>query len=183
MTNKNNQPKINKKIAEIKSYFNIDEPVYSNLWFVERTCLFFSKWSYKLTKGLFFKTKFALQRLLRGYDDLDKWNAAWYISRKSIPVLKEMRNEFKSTSLRWHREDRHGNIIELSRDEVFSEEPPLSLSEEEWRNILDDIIFALQFVLNEDSEEVFTEENYNKNFKRHKKGMKLLSIYFMNLWD
>lgn len=138
-------------------------------------------------KQYFYKLKYLFQRLTRGYDDLDKWNAAWYIARKSIPVLTAMRNEFKGTSIKWHREDRFGDIIELTKDEVFFDDGiPPAFSEDEWRSILDDIIYAFQFLLDEDNGDNyknFSEENYKENRKRHKRGLKLFSIYFNNLWD
>jgi len=179
--------KIQKKIAELMSEYNhpFSDPVYSKYRPIENLCLFLSKCKYKLTEGLFFKIKYFIQRKTRGYDDLDKWNAAWYIARKAIPVLKEMRNAFQGTSIKWHREDRFGDIIELTRDEVFvDKEVPPAFTEEEWGAILDDIIYAFQFILDNDAiDREFNEEEYNKNFKRHKRGLKLFSIYYMNLWD
>jgi len=178
--------KVNKKLAEIRSLWGDGEPVYSRFRPLELFCLFLSKWKYNLTKGLFYKLKYFYQRHTRGYDDLDKWNAAWYIARKAIPVLTAMRNNFKGTSLRWHREDRHGNIIELTHDEVFAESEPIALTENEWCEIIDDIIYAFKFVLDEDDVNnfsSFSQEEYEKNKKKHKRGLKLFSIYLMSLWD
>jgi len=178
--------KVNKKLAEIRSLWGDGEPVYSRFRPLELFCLFLSKWKYNLTKGIFYKLKYFYQRHTRGYDDLDKWNAAWYIARKAIPVLTAMRNSFKGTSLRWHREDRHGNIIELTHDEVFAESEPIALTENEWCEIIDDIIYAFKFVLDEDDVNnfsSFSQEEYEKNKKKHKRGLKLFSIYLMSLWD
>lgn len=174
---------INKRLAEIKSLWGDGEPVYSRHRLIEEFCIWVSRWKYTLTSGLYFKIKYFIQRHIRGYDDLDKWNAAWYIARKSIPVLKAMRNQFHGTSVRWHIEDRFGEIIELTRDEAFAQDPPTSLTEDEWRAILDDIIFAFQFTLDEDKRTEFNEEKYNNYYKRHRRGLKLFSIYYMNLWD
>lgn len=176
--------KINIKLAEIKSLWGNGEPVYSNIRIIEKFCIFLSSWKYRLTEGLYYKIKYFVQRHTRGYDDLDRWNAAWYIARKSIPVLTAMRNNFHGTSVRWHTEDRFGNVIELTQDQVFHDDNiPDSLSEDEWRAVLDDIIFAFQFVLDEDCVDVFNAEAYEASKKRHKRGLKLLSIYFLNLWD
>lgn len=185
--------KVSKRLAEIKSLWGNGEPVYSKYRPIEKLCIFISSWKYRLTEGLYYKIKYFVQRHTRGFDDLDKWNAAWYISRKAIPVLTAMRNSFHGTSIRWHREDRFGNIIELTKDEVFiGDNIPESLNEEEWKAILDDIIYAFQFPLDTDGETFedgeglfanFSEEKYNAALKRHKRGLKLFSIYFMNLWD
>ena len=163
-----------------------DEPVFSKNKYIEAGYLFFWKWYYKLTSGLFYKVKYALQRLVRGYDDLDKWNAAWYIARKSIPVLKAMRNSFHGTSIKWHREDRFGKIITLSYDEVFADknEEPNSFTEDEWAAVLDDIIFAFQWQIDLDSPDGTADENdFKKGEARQKRGLKLFSIYYRNLWD
>lgn len=175
---------IDKKIKVIMSRF-LDEPVYSKNKCIEAICLFFARLKFNFTSKLYFKTKYSLQRLFKGYDDLDKWNVAWYIARKSIPVLKEMRNSFVGTSVKWHREDRFGNIEELTKDEVFADEEPVAFSEDDWRAILDDIIFSFQFILDEDNcgEELFDEEVYKKRHKRYKRGLRLFSIYYGNLWD
>lgn len=175
---------IENKIAEIKSQFNCGDPVYSKYRPLEELCLFISKWKYALTSGLYFKTKYFIQRFYRGYDDLDKWNAAWYIARKAIPVLTAMRDSFHGTSLRWHREDRFGNIIELTHEEVFAESEPVTLTEEEWRGIINEIIFSFQFILDQDNPGIeYNEDDYKKRHTKHKRGLKLFSIYYMNLWD
>ena len=167
--------------------YPFSDPVYSKYRPIEEICLFVSRWKYKLTEGLYYKVKYLIQRQIRGYDDLDKWNAAWYIARKAIPVLTAMRNSFHGTSIKWHREDRFGNIIELTKDEVFVDEgTPPAFTEDEWRAILDDIIYAFKFTLDNDSEELYekySQEKYEENYKRHKRGLKLFSIYYMNLWD
>lgn len=179
--------KINKKVAELMSWYgsSFGDPVYSKYRPIEEICLFISRWYYRLTTGAYFKIKYFLQRTFRGYDDLDKWNAGWYIARKAIPVLKAFREKFYGTSLKWHREDRFGNIVELTKDEVFiNGEEPISLSEEEWRGVIDDIIFTFQFTLDQDEpDNKFNEDEFNARYKRYKRGLKLFSIYYGNLWD
>jgi hypothetical protein len=162
------------------------EPVFSKNKYIEASYLFFWKWYYRYTSGLYFKCKYALQRLFRGFDDLDKWNAAWYIARKAVPVLKAMRDNFHSTSIKWHREDRFGNIIELTHDEVFGNknEEPNAFTEQEWGAILDDIIFAFQWQIDFDSfDGSVNDEEFKAGDKKQNRGLKLFSIYYRNLWD
>jgi len=162
------------------------EPVFSNNKYIEASYLFFWKWYYRCTSGLYFKCKYALQRLFRGFDDLDKWNAAWYIARKAVPVLKAMRDNFHGTSIKWHREDRFGNIVKLSYDEVFGNEneEPNAFTEDEWRAVLDDIIFAFQWQIDFDSlDGSVNNEELKAGDKRQNRGLKLFSIYYKNLWD
>jgi len=167
-----------------------DEPVFSKNKYIEALYFFFWKWYYRLTSGVYYKIKYATQRLFRGYDDLDIWNAAWYIARKAIPVLKVMRNRFHGTSIKWHREDRFGDIEVLTADEVYagSKEPgyegPNALTEDEWRTILDDIIFAFQWQIDFDSHDrTVSDEEFKAGEKRQKRGLQLFSIYYRMLWD
>lgn len=176
---------IDKKIAEIKSAYWFGEPVYSKIRCIEEFCLFLSRWKYRLTSGLYYKVKYFFQRRIRGFDDLDRWNAGWYIARCAVAVLKSWRQcPFMGTAMRKHRIDRFGNIVELKHEELIKEDYPDSFTEEEWRAIVDDIIFAFQFIIDED---LFVgnvdSEEYNKNYKRHKDGLKLFSIYLTSLWD
>jgi hypothetical protein len=170
------------------SWYN--EPVFSKNKYIEAAYLFFWKWYYKCTSGLYYKCKYALQRLFIGYDDLDTWNAAWYIARKAIPVLQVMRNKFHGTSIKWHREDRFGNIEALTVDEVYagSTEPgyesPNAFTEDEWRAILDDIIFAFQWQIDLDTyQDTRDQQAFTIGEKRQKRGLQLFSIYYKNLWD
>lgn len=184
-----NQEDIELQVKRIMGRY-YSEPVFSNNKFIESLYLFFWRWYYKLTVGLYYNCKYALQRIVRGFDDLDKWNAAWYIAKKSIPVLTAMRNNFHGTSIKWHTEDRFGNIIELSAEEVFagSKEPgyegPNAFTEDEWRGILDDIIFAFQWQIDLDNyQDIRDEEDLKACEKRQKRGLRLFSIYYKNLWD
>ena len=128
--------------------------------------------------------------MFRGYDDLDKWNAAWYIARKAVPVLTAMRNSFHGTSLKWHREDRFGDIQLLTKDEVYagSKEPdykgPPAFTENEWCAILDDIIFAFQWQTDSDrTDRIMSDKEMHEGDARQKRGLQLFSIYYNSLWD
>ena len=167
-----------------------DEPVFSKNKCMEAIYLFYWGWYYKLTSGLYYKCKYFWQRLSRGYDDLDKWNAAWYIARKAIPVLTAMRNSFHGTSIKLHREDRFGAIELLTIDEVYAgcKEPtyagPSAFTENEWCAILDDIIFAFQWQINSDSRfDAVSDKELKQGELRQKRGLQLFAIYYKNLWD
>jgi len=167
-----------------------DEPVFSNIKCIEAAYLFFWRWYYKCTSGVYYKCKYACQRAFRGYDDLDKWNAAWYIARKAIPVLTAMRNSFHGTSLKWHIEDRHGVIELLTTDEVYAgcKEPgykgPAAFTENEWSAILDDIIFAFQWqISSDDYNKPMTDVQIKQGEARQKRGLQLFAIYYKSLWD
>jgi hypothetical protein len=167
-----------------------DEPVFSNNKCIEAIYLFFWRWYYKCTSSLYYKCKYAWQRLFREYDDLDKWNAAWYIARKAVPVLTAMRNSFQGTSLKLHREDRFGVIELLTTDEVYagSKQPdykgPAAFTENEWCAILDDIIFAFQWQTDSDNfDKPMSDKALKQGDARQKRGLQLFSIYYKSLWD
>jgi len=180
---------IDKKIYRILGKY-LDEPAFSSNKYVEALYFWFWKYYYKFT-SLPFKIKYFFQRLFRGYDDLDKWNAAWYIARKTIPVLKAWRNSnMHGSAIKWHREDRFGNIIELSVDEVYADsekngwEGPEAFTLKEWQAIIDDIIFAFQWQIDFDSiDSTVDDKEFKEGNKRQKRGLKLFSIYYNSLWD
>lgn len=49
---------------------------------------------------------------------------------------------------------------------------------EEWNNILDKMIFAFQYVVEEDKCKV-----YLSDYDKYEEGIKLFAEYFMDLWD
>ena len=107
-----------------------------------------------------------------------------------MPVLTAMRNSFHGTSLKWHIEDRFGNIELRTKDEVFAgcNEPgykgPASFTENEWCAILDDIIFAFQWQINFDTYDgTVNDKELKAGEKRQARGLQLFSIYYKNLWD
>jgi hypothetical protein len=101
-----------------------------------------------------------------------------------------MRDKFHGTSVKWHREDRFGNIEQLTVEEVYagSNEPgydgPNAFTEDEWRAVLDDIIFAFQWQIDLDTyHDTRDEQAFKVGEKRQKRGLQLFSIYYRNLWD
>lgn len=188
-----NKSKIKKDIDKqvyrvLGKYF--DKHVFSKNKHLEALYFLYWKYYYK-AKALPFTIKYFFQRLFRGYDDLDKWNVAWYIARKAVPILKDWRfGKINGTAIIRHREDRFGNIIELTDDEIYAEskskdwQGPNAFTLEEWKKILDDIIFAFQWQIDFDSiDGTVDEKDFKAGNKRQKKGLKLFGIYFNSLWD
>jgi len=189
INNKELKKDIEKQIYRVFSKY-FDEPYFSSNRYIEEMCCWFWKWVYKI-KALPTTLKLFYQRITKGFDDLDKWNAAWYIAKKAVPVLRAWRNgKMHSTPIRWHREDRHGVITELNIEEVYGDkdkegwEGPDALTPNEWNIILDDIIFAFQFQIDFDSiDGTVSQKEYKNGIKRQKRGLKFFSIYFNSLWD
>jgi hypothetical protein len=103
------------------------------------------------------KTKKELkrQRIRRGFDDTELWSLYTTIGRFILPRLKAFR-------------------------EGLCGHPAVLKSEDQWREILDKMIFSFDYVVREDEEfEVREDEYYN----RVQEGLDLFSKYFFNLWD
>jgi hypothetical protein len=113
-----------------------------------------------------------LQNLIRGYSDSDCWNLPQATARFILPRIKHLRKNFNSLSNRHHLivgdkivpyvadeknleySQEHGDYIDKSINKS------ISLSKEEYENVLDEIIFALEFLLLEDDPKAQIDKLY-----------------------
>jgi hypothetical protein len=113
-----------------------------------------------------------LQNLIRGYSDSDCWNLPQATAKFILPRIKHLRNKFNSLSNRHHLVI-DGKIVPYVSDEKnleYSEEQGdfidksinknISLSKEEYEYVLDEIIFALEFLLLEDDSKAQIDKLY-----------------------
>jgi len=113
-----------------------------------------------------------LQKLFRGYSDSDCWNLPQATARFILPRLKHLRKNFHSLSNRHHLVV-DGKIVPYIYDEKdleFSKEHNefidksngllIHLSKKEYENVLDEIIFAIEFLLLEDDPEAQIDKLY-----------------------
>lgn len=113
-----------------------------------------------------------LQKLFRGYSDSDCWNLPQATAKFILPRIKHLRKNFNSLSNRHHLVI-DGKIIPYVYDEKnieFDKEKqdfidksngmPISLNKEEYENVLDEIIFALQMIVDEENPKISLEELY-----------------------
>lgn len=119
-------------------------------------------------KSVYWKVRYGFERMFKGYDSVDTFETfAKFIERYS-KILKELR-------------DNHFGY-------------PCNLSEEEWDNILDEMIYHLHYMNEHNVEEELERdvpEDWNASRKtiddimeNHKNEFfKLFSEYFYNLWD
>jgi hypothetical protein len=111
-----------------------------------------------------YKIKYFFQRHFRGYDNCDIWDLRNYIARKTIKPLKRFR-----ANLRGY---------------------PSDLTYRKWQNIIDKMIFSMDWVLNETDYLTTEIEKNSKDKERYiniqnkvDEGFKLFGKYFRNLWD
>ena len=121
------------------------------------------------------KNKF--QRLIRGYSDSDCWNLPQAIARFILPRIKHLRKNYNSLANRNHLITIDGKVIPYKADQKNLElkedstgyvegyidkeiNKPISLDSSEYEYVLDEIIFALQMIVNEEDSKVGLEELY-----------------------
>ena len=112
-----------------------------------------------------------LQKLIRGYSDSDCWNLPQAIARFILPRIKHLRKNYNSLANRNHLITIDGKVIQYKADQKNLElkedstgyvegyidkeiNKPISLDSSEYEYVLDEIIFALQMVVDEDSTDI-----------------------------
>lgn len=113
-----------------------------------------------------------LQRLIRGYSDSDCWNLPQAIAKFILPRIKHLRKNYHSLANRHHLLIDNKIVPYVGQQDNFEFDEKLgsytdkttgleiSLNEKEYEYILDEIIFALQMIVNEEDSEVGLEELY-----------------------
>lgn len=134
------------------------------------------------------KTKHYYQKFRYGVSDYECWNLDFTIAKAILPKLKRFRSMKRWGCPAAFTAD--GEMIRNPNDP--GGEPFLYLTEEEWNQILDEIIFAFDYTINEDhynklpakpGESNKYIDKSQKLFERQKRGLKLFTLYYGNLWD
>lgn len=112
-------------------------------------------------KEFFLNIKHIWQRATRGYDDTAYWGLDSYLANIALPVLKFYRTE--------------------SLGLPFNNETNKVLTEKEWHDILDKMILAFQYII---EEEFSSDPNtYLKHKKKIDEGLQEFAKYYIALWD
>ena len=118
------------------------------------------------------KVKNVLQKLTRGFSDSDCWNLPQSTAKFLLPRMKHLRQNYHSLANRHHliidgkiapyvgKEDNYEFDEKLGCHTDKTTGLGLSLNEKEYEYILDEIIFALQMIVDEDDINVSLEELY-----------------------
>ena len=119
-----------------------------------------------------FKIKNTYQRLIRGYSDSDCWNLPQATAKFILPRIKHLRKNFNTLSNRHHLvvddkivpyiyDEKNLEYSESEKDFIDTKiNKSISLSKEEYENVLDEIIFALELLLMEDDPKVQIDKLY-----------------------
>lgn len=155
-------------------YFTFD---YSNPFESEKMNAFEKMWDvitsqyYKIKwkiRNAYWECRYGFERMFKGYDSMDTFEIFYKFIKKYKKVLTEFRN------------NHYGY--------------PANLTEEEWDNILDSMLYHLYYmeednVIKELEKDVpdnwsVSLKTINEVMEKHKNGFfKLFSEYFYNLWD
>jgi len=118
------------------------------------------------------KVKNTLQKLTRGFSDSDCWNLPQSTAKFMLPRIKHLRQNYYSLANRHHLiiDDKIVPYVPKEDDFVFNTTLgchidktsglEISLNQKEYEYVLDEIIFALQMIVNEEDSEVGLEELY-----------------------
>ena len=118
------------------------------------------------------KAKNIFQKLTRGFSDSDCWNLPQSTAKFLLPRIKHLRQNYNSLANRHHLliDDKIVPYVGQENDFEFNEKLGsytdkttglgISLDQKEYEYILDEIIFALQTILDEDNINVSLEEVY-----------------------
>jgi hypothetical protein len=118
------------------------------------------------------KVKNVLQKLTRGYSDIDCWNLPQSIAKFMLPRIKHLRQNYHSLANRHHLIIDDKIVPYIGKEDNFEFDKKLgcytdkttglgiSLDEKEYEYILDEIIFALQIIVDEENPDVSLEELY-----------------------
>ena len=118
------------------------------------------------------KVKNTFQKLTRGFSDSDCWNLPQSTAKFMLPRIKHLRQNYHSLANRHHLviDDKIVPYVSKEDDFVFNTTLgchidkitglEISLDRKEYEYVLDEIIFALQMIVNEEDSEVGLEELY-----------------------
>jgi len=118
------------------------------------------------------KVRDTFQKLTRGFSDSDCWNLPESTAKFMLPRIKHLRQNYNSLANRHHlivdgkivpyvgeqNNFEFNETLGCYKDKTTGLE--ISLDQKEYEYVLDEIIFALQTIVNEEDSEVGLEELY-----------------------
>jgi len=119
-----------------------------------------------------FGLKNKLQKLFRGYSDSDCWNLPQATAKFMLPRIKHLRQNYHSLANRHHLIIDDKIVAYVGKEDDFEFNATLgchidkttglgiSLDQKEYEYILDEIIFALQTIVDEENPDLSLEEIY-----------------------
>lgn len=141
-------------------------------------------WTPYILKGYL---KRAWQRCTRGWSDRDLWSLDYTIAKFALPRLIELKKQMHGIP--------SSMFEKLPEDEYNHTPEQTKAAEKKWNDILDEIIFAMDYVANCREHDYYPKktwpektikEDYDELLaveKRVQDALLLFGTYFRNLWD
>lgn len=151
-------------VFEHNGKLGLNEPEFT-LW--DKITIPFYRAKHKV-KRMYWEVRYGFQRMFKGYDNVDTFEIFDRFIERYIKIITEFRNN-------------HCGY-------------PYNLTEEEWDNVLDEMLYHLHYMKEDDVIEELKKDvpkswnpsykNINEIMEKHKNEFfKLFSEYFYNLWD
>ena len=118
------------------------------------------------------KVRNAFQKLTRGFSDSDCWNLPQSTAKFLLPRIKHLRQNYNSLANRHHLLIDNKIVPYVGKEDDFEFNEKLgsytdkttgmgiSLDQKEYEYILDEIIFAIQMIVDEEDSKISLEEVY-----------------------
>jgi len=131
--------------------------------------------------------KRAYQRCTRGWTDRDLWSLDYTIAKFALPRLIELKKKMHGVP--------NSMFEELPEGRYEHDAEQVRLAEEKWNAVLDEIIFAMDYVANHREydyhpKKVWPEKPTKEDYaelheveKRVQAGLELFGEHFRSLWD
>jgi hypothetical protein len=192
----------------MKKKYDTDETLWERIWDKVPYAHRIERWFDDKRLAI----KSCYQRLTKGYADEETWSLDFSLSKWILPRLKHFRNNLNGVppNMEKYPADMCYTGHCVTPEDVEKEKPEdrYNLTLDEWKDRLDKMIYAFEFILTEDEiNEKCYPADYKWGFKRdgnklvwdddrkpdytyykeceekHKDGLRLFCCYFRHLWD
>lgn len=96
------------------------------------------------------------QRIYQGFSNSDIWDLWYTVAKFTLPRLKRFKQKTNGY--------------------------PAGLTEREWYEILDKIIWSFEFLLSDENIELYPTRSIKELFEKEREGFKLFGKYFHDSW-
>lgn len=125
---------------------------------------------WKIIEFCIVQTKWAFQRVFRGWDDRAIWSIDWYLAKLIPQLMRELAKITHGTPAEMYPED-------SAEREITQEEDDEAIKK--WHDILEKIAVGFD-IYHENQHEVYYKEEFKKPFEE---AFDLFRKYFGGFWD
>ena len=124
------------------------------------------------------QTRWAYQRVVRGWDDRAIWSVDYFITGNLIPILEAFKSSgYLGIPIEVYA--KYNPEYHLGVQSDWADEQAV----QEWKGIIDKIIEGFKAAKRLQDDIYVDKEDYRKEVNTFKEGMHLFTEYFFDLWD